>query len=60
MTIRNFGAYAVLKGFFFVNLKIIGGMAIGDSKKNKWSIRHYPDRRSLIVSLGELPKLDEN
>jgi len=22
----------VLKGFFFVNLKMIGGMAIGDSK----------------------------
>lgn len=28
--------------------------------QNKWSIRHCPDRRSFIISLGELPKLDEN
>ena len=27
--------------------------------QNKWSIRHCPDRRSFIISLGELPKLDE-
>ena len=27
--------------------------------QNKWSIRLYPDRRSFIISLGELPKLDE-
>ena len=25
----------------------------------KWSIRHCPDRRSFILSLGELPKPDE-
>ena len=28
--------------------------------QNKRSIRHCPDRRSFIISLGELPKLDEN
>lgn len=27
--------------------------------QNKWSVRLYPDRRSFIISLGELPKLDE-
>ena len=63
LSIANFDLkfnYHLKKVFLLESLERLIKSTSSALFQNKWSIRHCPDRRSFIISLGELPKLDEN
>lgn len=62
LSIANFDLkfnYHLKKVFLLESLERLIKSTSSALFQNKWSIRHCPDRRSFIISLGELPKLDE-
>lgn len=62
LSVANFDLkfnYHLKKLFLLESLERLIKSTSSALSQNKWSIRHYPDRRSFIISLGELPKLDE-
>ena len=63
LSIANFDLkfnYHLKKVFLLESLERLIKSTSSALFQNKWSIRHCPDRRSFIISLGELPKLDES
>lgn len=62
LSVANFDLkfnYHLKKVFLLESLERLIKSTSSALSQNKWSIRHCPDRRSFIISLGELPKLDE-
>ena len=62
LSIANFDLkfnYHLKKVFLLESLERLIKSTSSALFQNKWSIRHCPDRRSFIISLGKLPKLDE-